>query len=295
MADKDLIQKATEYDKQSAKWKARRPFESLRQTHIIQPKYDGCHMLIDTSARRAFSRTNETVRSVDHIVDYVVAQVGPGWVVQGEAYIPGEPFPYISGKFRQHADCGEMRFVAYDMLREENFAGGRDNRLYADRLEDVQYHFGEGLDELRHAPVCSTVWAYARDVQDIQKYANDLVALGGYDGAILRDPHMPWVAGPSREGELIKVKPTISLDLRVVGWQSKPGTKTGRDVVTFTVEYRDAETNVGSGVPHDITPDNAHRYLGQIVEVECMAVNPNNTLREPRFKGVRYDKTKPDE
>jgi DNA ligase-1 len=29
---------------------------------------------------------------------------------------------------------------------------------------------------------------------------------------------------------------------------------------------------------------------GKIVEVECMGITPDGRLREPRFKGIRYDK-----
>jgi DNA ligase-1 len=72
----------------------------------------------------------------------------------------------------------------------------------------------------------------------------------------------------------------------------KKGEKTGRDVLTLTVAYRGVETEVGSGIPHDLHWTDA---FAKIVEIECMAVNPNNTLREPRFKGLRWDKERPDE
>lgn len=286
----DIIQKATEWDKQSTTFKKTRPLGTLHQTHWMQPKYDGCHLIIDTTAQRAFSRTNETVRSLDHLVAQAVKGFGPGWIVQGEAWMEATPFPFISGKYRQHAAWPDMLYMAYDCLPVADFQRGLCEYTYSQRFDWLQER---GL------------WAgYTPDIlladtsvalgTDVQARANELVALGGYDGLILRRPEALWVAGPCRMGEIVKVKPNVSLDLRCVGWASKPGDKTGREVVTITVEYRGAETSVGSGVPHDITPDNAHRLLGQIVEVGAMSVNPNNTLREPRYKGVRYDKKEPD-
>jgi ATP-dependent DNA ligase len=45
---------------------------------------------------------------------------------------------------------------------------------------------------------------------------------------------------------------------------------------------------VGSGVPHNI--DVSELAPGAIVEVEAMGLTPDGKLREPRFKGIRYDK-----
>ena len=258
----------------------------------MQPKYDGCHLIIDTSARRAFSRTNETVRSCDHLIKRCRDLFGPGWVIQGEAYMQDTPFPFISGKYRQHAPWEPMEYVVYDALPVERFAAGSDTATYSERWEflyEILRYYGPAEGGVYPT---ESDWANGTDVQ---AKANEYVKQGGYDGLILRDPNAIWVAGPARKGELVKVKPTVTLDLRVVAWASQPGAKTGREVVTFTVEYRGARTDVGSGVPHDITPDNAQTYVGQIVEIECMAVNPNNTLREPRFKGIRWDKERPDE
>jgi DNA ligase-1 len=288
----DLIQKATEWDKQSAAFKKVRPLETLHQTHIMQPKYDGCHMLIDTTAQRAFSRTNETVRSCDHLIKRCRDLFGPGWVIQGEAYMQDTPFPFISGKYRQHAPWEPMEYVVYDALPDWAFRAGRYDEPYYIR-QDWLYTWA-GLEPISEGGVYMAAWDWANGT-DVQAKANEYVKQGGYDGLMLRDPNAPWVAGPARKGELVKVKPTVTLDLRVVAWASQPGAKTGREVVTFTVEYRGVRTDVGSGVPHDITPDNAQAYVGHIVEIECMAVNPNNTLREPRFKGLRWDKERPDE
>ena len=121
--------------------------------------------------------------------------------------------------------------------------------------------------------------------------AREYVLRGGYDGIVLRNPDAPWVAGVAREGELIKVKPETSLDLRVVEVNMAYGEKTGRPVYTVDVTFKGITTTVGSGIPH--TEQDVPK-VGDIIEVECMCVNPNFTLREPRFKAIRHDKTEPD-
>jgi DNA ligase-1 len=121
------------------------------------------------------------------------------------------------------------------------------------------------------------------------RYANDLKAKGGYDGAVLKDPDAGYSIGNVRLGQIVKVKPTQSLDLAVTAWAKDKGEKTGRDVYTLYVQYKGKTTGVGSGVPHDYVP-----AVGHIVEVEFMGFTPDGLLREPRFKGVRFDKTQPD-
>src|SRR5690606_17449379 len=105
------------------------------------------------------------------------------------------------------------------------------------------------------------------------------------------DPNAVWFRGDSKVGELIKVKPTLALDLRCVNYGIETGEKTGRKVVTLVVHYRGVETTVGSGVPHDLDP---YTVAGKIIEVECLGVTEDGKLREPRFKGVRFDKLEPD-
>lgn len=285
----DIIQKATEWDKQSAAFKKVRPLDTLHQTHWAQPKYDGCHMLIDTTARRAFSRTNETVRSCDHLIKKCVDLFGQGWIVQGEAYMQDTPFPFISGKYRQHAPWEPMEYVVYDALPRAAFAVGRDGSPYYTRFEALDialYTCDQGEGQVWLADTCEALGT------DVQAKANEYVKQGGYDGLILRDPNAIWVAGPSRNGEIVKVKPSVTLDLRVGAVIVDVGTKTGRNVYTIVVDYRGAMTTVGSGIPHKLEDV---PQPGQIVEVECMSVNPNNTLREPRFKAIRHDKDQPDE
>lgn len=283
----DLIQKAVEWDKLSAKFKKEwGSIDNLdRSRWLHQPKYDGCHVIFDTRDMVVFSRTREIVRSMDHVLE----QLPRGYVIQGEAYQYDTKFPEISGAFRRHSPQPQLLLMAYDMHDPDRFCAGRNDRPYSERLCDL-------AELLTPSDTVRFVDAEAIRGRSPLEMANSLASSvrDAYDGVILRDMQSTWTTGPAREGQIIKVKPCVSLDLRVVGWSSAPGAKTGREVVTFTVEYRGVRTDVGSGVPHSITPDNAQTYVGAIVEVECMAVNPNNTLREPRFKGVRFDKEEPD-
>ncbi len=121
--------------------------------------------------------------------------------------------------------------------------------------------------------------------------ARHLAASGGYDGLILRRKDAGYSIGDANNGEIVKVKPTLSLDLRVVDYSIERGAKTGRLVTTLAVIYNGVRTMVGSGVPHDFCVDG---MLDRIVEIECLGVTEDGKLREPRYKGIRHDKVDTD-
>lgn len=308
----DIIQKAAEWDKHSAKLRKQFPtVDALTDqvgTYHWQPKYDGIHAIIDTTERIAFTLAHTPLPSIQHIVDTLSDRAGHGFVFQGEVWLPGVPFKDISGAARRHALQPHLGVVLYDVHDEVDWAGGKDRAAYGVRL---------GMLRHLHAMVCGDplirlVESYAatddkRPIGGWNILAQDYVKQGGYDGLILRDMSALWAAGPSRNGELIKVKPSVTLDLRCNGVIQGEGKHAGK-LGALIVSYNGVGSAVGTGFS-DEERENFWRAatnarsgaaafgfnpIGKIIEVECMCVNPNNTLREPRFKAVRWDKTTAD-
>ena len=61
------------------------------------------------------------------------------------------------------------------------------------------------------------------------------------------------------------------------------------------VEYRGVQTQVGTGFSDAERETIASQGTrNQIAEVEFMELTADGKLREPRFKGWRYDKEQPD-
>lgn len=287
-----LIMKATEFADQSAAFKKR--FADVEELYAagwwLQRKYDGCFGMAVLRAdgdSRMLSRTGEDYSaSCGHILaalDRAAFMEDPTWtelVVLGEVWHLAWDFPKISGSMRRRAPAPELVFVAHDLLPIQL----ETPHPYRDRWNTLRGMLAYSTDKqlmLAHTQRAG--------VHSVKQYAQDLKAAGGYDGAVLKDPDAGYTIGNVRLGQIIKVKPTQSLDLMIAATETAPGKKTGRAVHSFAVEYRDQRTWVGSGVPHDYVPQ-----IGQIVEVEFMGLTPDGLLREPRFKGVRFDKTQPD-
>lgn len=290
-----INQAPREFAKQSAAFKKAHPsLDSLRSSeYTMQPKYDGCHLIVHLpvdGTPRAFSRTGEPVRSVDHIIAQMVLVFGTGWTIFGEAYAFGLSFPEISGNFRQHKPAENLCFMAFDVVPSSTF--------------DLGLYYPTPYRE-RLARLVAALWATDELAPDIivtpdlpldnpTGFAVTLKKQGGYDGAIVRRSDAGWQAGDSKNGEVIKVKPIESLDLRVRGWFLGKGKHANRSGGIY-VEYNGVQTGVGTGFTDDERSIIAQGTRdGAIAEVEFMGFTEDGALREPRFKGWRYDKLKAD-
>ena len=277
-------------NEQSAAFKKKYPtLDSLpKDEYIMMPKYDGCLAIVVASAdARVITRTGEGITSIPHVLAKARAML-PGYVIFGEAYKFGTPFKDISGSFRRHAPQGDLFIVAFDAVPVESWEQGICDEPYKARLARLR-------DAWHGCPTPEIIIAPASDAVASRGFANALVASGGYDGAILRRADAGWHVGASKNGEAIKVKPVQSLDLECVGWFPGEGKHAGR-AGGITVVYKGARTDVGTGF------SDAEReriiigcFDGSIAEVEFMEVTAEGKLREPRFKGWRHDKERPDQ
>ena len=256
--------------------------------YIMMPKYDGClAIVVADDTGHVLTRTGEPITSIPHVLAQA-RKLLPGYVIFGEAYKFDTPFKDISGAFRRHAPQDDLCVVAFDAVPVADWRAGKCDESYKARLARLRRAWlSTPSDEIIVAP-SAYPW-------DWQGFANCMVALGGYDGAILRRADAGWHTGASKNGEAIKVKPVQSLDLRVVSWFGGKGKHYGR-AGGIVVEYRGVKTQVGTGFSdkerEDMTDNGA---VGVIAEVEFMGLTPDGKLREPRFKGWRHDKEQPDQ
>lgn len=300
----ELIQKAAEWDKQSSKLlKKYRRVEDLTNEggYVWQPKYDGIHAIIDTTNRCAFTREHTALPSIQHVVDYLSDAVGTGLVFQGEVWLPNTPFKDISGAARRQSLQPQLSVVLYDMHPASCFYQGHTPQSYASRRGGLLLELAK-VSGYGHIRVGDSFSADEAPIGGWQVLAQEYVRRGGYDGLILRDRNAPWAAGLARNGELIKVKPSVTLDLRCNGVIQGEGKHAGK-LGAISVSFNGVNSCVGTGFSdpersefwEGATTGLGPRIIGQIVEVEAMCVNTNGTLREPRFKAVRWDKSKADD
>lgn len=292
-----IIQKPRELDATSAAFQKEigGDYKKLIATHIAQRKYDGCAGAVHTwpsGDAEVLSSTGEQVLSCDHIGRAVQRIYGPGWVVFGELWKDGYPFPKISGLVRQHDPAPDLRFVVYDIVPFGSFALGLHDVRYAVRFAHLQ----QALDKLQFpdSPIELVAYYPPGTYADPQEGANAWVKRGGYDGLILRHPDTHWTRGYVKDGSFIKVKPVLSLDLRCTGVEEGKGKMAGM-AGKLLFKYAGKAVKAGGG-DYDLRREwFAKPPVGRIFEVECLGITEDGSLREPRLKGERHDKLKADD
>jgi ATP-dependent DNA ligase len=97
----------------------------------------------------------------------------------------------------------------------------------------------------------------------------------GYEGLMLR-----------QGDKLLKVKPKETHDVPITGIQPGTGKHEGRMGALLTPMGK-----VGTGFTDEMRENfNDQRWIGIIIEVECMGLTPGGKFRHPRFVRVREDK-----
>lgn len=279
----------------------------------VQPKYDGVHAMIHTGSAdqpegRALSRTGEAYLSIDHLIKACQRAFGYNWVVFVEVWVTGWKHKDINGAARRQYPQPDLQAVVFDAVPQVSFDRGSYDDPYWERLDWVEFCISQFIDLIPPALVFpeDQVFTDGSVTTTALTYKNSEV--DAYDGLILRDLSATWKAGASKEGEVIKVKPSLSLDLVVVGQHAeKRATKLGG---YLTVEYNGVPSDVGSGltqsmlqrifnaqyaehiitgVAYHVGDGSGEVFLGKIAEIECLGITPDGKLREPRFKGFRFD------
>lgn len=284
--------------------------DDLSEHFTAQRKYDGVNgvAVLLGNGDQMLSRTGEVAKSCDHILKYLHHKVGKDFVVLGEVWHRKAPQTEISGTFRRHQPGPQLTYAAFDLLTLDEFRAGKSERPFRERY--LKLHTKLEGNESDPAFVAATynpgtygsATALAGALGD-----SGAEGRGWYDGAILRDPEGFWTAGSGTTGEIIKVKPRASYDVRVVGVVEGLGKNAGSlgslvcigPQKTFTVRgcidnetakrwwnaYLADEGKVGR------SPDNP---VGKIIEVECLGITEDGSLREPVMKCVRDDKLEAD-
>jgi ATP-dependent DNA ligase len=294
-----LIMKAVEFDKLPVKFKKANPFDSLcRAGYWLQRKYDGCMGIAEMHPEpilcRMLSRTGEDyTASTRHILkelhEALTERHGhEGWtptIFIGEVWQPVEEakFPAISGKFRRQSPSPELRFVVNDVLP----LTFDTDTPYSARYTNLRSLLSNEEGWKVSVAETHTDWSGALNLA--LKWQGE----GGYDGAILRNPDAGYTVGTVKNGEIIKVKPVMSLDLKCVSWEAGEGKHAGK-IGALVVEYNGVRSGVGTGLSDADRDTAVEEFLGKIVEIECLGITEDGKLREPRFKGIRHDKLKAD-
>jgi len=197
---------------------------------------------------------------------------------------------------KSDVETSGMVYHIFDIIPLDAFKEGHCNLQQYKRIEWLESARGrlEETDCLRIMNGLDVDLNTAEGHDIMNRYAEDAVA-EGFEGIMIKDLDAPYEC--KRSSFWMKWKPTISVDLKIVGFEEGTGRNEGR-LGAIICEGDDNDrrifVNVGTGFSDALRDEywaNRDDLLDHLVEVEADAVTQNQdgtySLRFPRFKRFR--------
>ena len=287
--------------------------KKLKGIKRLEVKLDGVRVLAVVSGDvcTLYSRNGKEFENFPQIADFVEEHrkafqnnsgFGGQFVLDGE--IVGKNFQDLMKQAQRKRDAKttDMVYHVFDIMPLSEFREGFCNlqqHKRIDLLKRTQAHLPEnGCVRVMPGMDVDLDTAEGHDV--MRRFAEASVE-EGYEGIMIKSMDAPYEC--KRSDSWMKWKPTITVDLNIVGFEEGTGRNQGRlgAIICEGVDNdRNIRVNVGSG----LSDSNRDEYwaarnelLARVVEVEADAVTQNQdgsySLRFPRF--VRFRGFEPGE
>ena len=289
----------------------------------LEPKLDGVRALVTVIPSDfgvtvvCYSRNGKVFDNFGHIenqvrdnfVNIVRACKGvdqgrsliDGFVLDGE--VIGNTFQELMRQARRkdNVQADDSVFNIFDIIPLQDFRRGHWNAQLRKRIAlldairpVVDYNNMPNVELLPHIMVDLDT---AAGKDQLERYAKDNVNTG-FEGIMIKELEAPYIC--KRSTDWMKWKPTLTVDLEVVGVEEGTGRNLGRlgALVCHGVDDgKEITVNVGSGFS-DVDRDdywiNRNLVIGRTAEVLCDVITQNQdgtySLRFPRFVRFRDDK-----
>ncbi|MEG4424959.1 MULTISPECIES: ATP-dependent DNA ligase [unclassified Microcoleus] len=255
---------------------------------LSSPKLDGVRCLYENPTNGLRSRSGLTrylgLTEIEQICESIRLANNLSFL-DGELYIPGEPFDRISGIARSTKTTATV-VEAKQRMEFRIFAIGftqYPNIVAADEYSQVQQIF-PAMAKVSYVP--------QKLIENkplvIQAEADSIKASGqSAEGIMLRNPNSVYFQG--RSIALLKVKNFVKDHLPVTGFTKGSGkysASLGNLLVGGTLNERIVKARVGTGftdVERSTIWANQVNYMGRIVEVIHLGITATGALRHPVF------------
>ena len=222
-----------------------------------------------------------------------------GFVLDGE--VIGNTFQELMRQARrkENVQADDSVFNIFDIVPLQDFRRGHWNAQLQKRINILESMRGivEDMPNVELLPHIMVDLDTAEGRDQLNRYAKDQVN-AGFEGIMIKDVDAPYEC--KRNTFWMKWKPTITVDLTVVGLEEGTGRNVGR-LGALVCEGEDdgkfISVNVGSGYSdedRDSYWQNSNAIIGRTAEVLCDVITQNQdgtySLRFPRFVRFRDDK-----
>jgi len=279
----------------------------LKGVKRLEVKLDGVRVLavVAGDTVNLYSRNGKPFENFPQIADAIAehrqvfqhgAGLGGRFVLDGE--IVGESFQKLMRQAHRKTDAvtDGMTYHVFDIIPLDDFERGHWNAPQHKRI-DLLDRARETLpaDAAVQVMPGMLVDLDTAEGHDVMRRFAEASVEQGYEGIMIKSMDAPYEC--KRSSFWMKWKPTITVDLTIVGFEEGTGrnaSRLGAIVCEGEDNGRHIRVNVGSG----LSDDDRDRYwaarntlVGHLVEVEADAVTQNQdgsySLRFPRFLRFR--------
>ena len=283
----------------------------------LEPKLDGVRVLMvvrpgdDAITITCYSRNGKVFDNFGHIEEQIQAHVTKlihadhhalqsGFVLDGE--VIGNTFQELMRQARrkENVEASDSVFNIFDIIPLVDFHRGHWNaklKKRIDILEKMRNVIDKHMPNVELLPHIMVDLDTAAGKDQLMRYAKDQVNLG-FEGIMIKDVDAPYEC--KRNTFWMKWKPTITVDLEVIGVEEGTGRNMGRLgalVCAGNDEAKFITVNVGSGfsdIDRDSLWADRNLVIGRTCEILCDVITQNQdgsySLRFPRFVRFRDDK-----
>lgn len=276
----------------------------LKGRKRIECKLDGVRVLalVTKSHVNLYSRNGKPFDNFPQVAEAIesfrnkmsLTTKGP-FVLDGE--IVGESFQQLMRQAHRKSDAKTegMTYYVFDVIPLADFERGFWNAQQYKRTQIIE-DCRESIDAsecVRVMPGLDVDLDSAEGHDIMRRFAEDAVTQG-YEGIMIKAVDAPYEC--KRSSFWMKWKPTITVDLNIIGFEEGTGRNQGR-LGAIICEGVDNERNIRVNVGSGLSDANRDEYwlarndlVGRVVEVQADAVTQNQdgtySLRFPRF--VRF-------
>ena len=256
------------------------------EPYAIFEKYDGWYGYFDSRDKVIRSRNGRAVPSVEHLIPLLEGHVNTGILIFEILLTDVKEFSVLNGILNRKAKAENAYLRVHDYYDLVDRGANLSPRM----AKAYQIVDNIGSPSVLAAPILGVT----RDLDAWKRKAVEVWEYGA-EGIILKALKMPYAEGKRNAG-LMKIKMEVTVDLLVVSLVRGDGKYAGTLGALRCVD-KAGNVHMISGMSDAQRKewwDTPSLIVKHVVEVQAMCVLKNGSLREPRFKAVRHDKTEKD-